>query len=685
MGRSVGDRAMNKPTLFLVLFIFSISIVSAINFVPGGNIEGYNVWGIQNMSNITSAEIYQNGNQVIDEGDVNTTTFNYSLYSNSTVYWDGETSQADLNVNHSSTSNSSSYWDNLNSPSDINAGDITDDGTYIASADEGTLNVNSSTYWALVSSWDSDWFINSASMLSVNTSTFNDTVNTLIALQNVVYNASVIFNETGIVDAGDIDSIKVCGDGDIYNVSEVSGVPGFDIRINFTSVSQFNKIYFNGYYDGVVGHEVLFQLYNHNTSTWDSFGEITDQAGFLYSTFDVGDDSPYIDSGIVQSRIYHETYGVVTHMYYLDCFFIEQLLGSSSISEHDALSGRDSISNHPWAMDTGATRSFSGDVNFGGNNILNISNISGSGYIDMSEMSSPATPSTDSLRLYVEDIKGFSFFKYLDDTGMKRQLLRDSMILVKNIRGTTIPANRVVYATGSSDNVPTVNLAKADDIATMPAIGVTVESIANGSYGRVMQVGLLENIDTTYDALVEGDILYVSDTSAGIVTRTAPLTPNLTQEIGTVLVVNDTEGAIQVIARGINGDDHGTIYNFTVQGDLTATNIIGNMDASNLSGLDALNDGITLQGENITGGTIAFARLPSLDDTHTHDYANITNPPTALSDFTDDIHDQSTNTTDDVQFNSVQIGGGVNHTITFNSTHLIIGGGSNQIILKVNP
>ncbi|MHA2068642.1 MAG: hypothetical protein ACXABY_30130, partial [Candidatus Thorarchaeota archaeon] len=133
------------------------------------------------------------------------------------------------------------------------------------------------------------------------------------------------------------------------------------------------------------------------------------------------------------------------------------------------------------------------------------------------------------------------------------------------MRGTTIAANRIVYATGSNSNIPTINLAKANSTATMPAIGITIESIANGSYGRVMQVGLLEDINT--NTLTEGDILYVSDITPGVPKITPPITPNLTQEIGTVLVKSATEGAIQIVARGITGDEHGTAQNIFFIGD----------------------------------------------------------------------------------------------------------------------
>jgi hypothetical protein len=173
------------------------------------------------------------------------------------------------------------------------------------------------------------------------------------------------------------------------------------------------------------------------------------------------------------------------------------------------------------------------------------------------------------VRLYNESIKGFSFLKYLDDGGMKREVLRDSMILVKNTRGSSIAANRIVYATSSEDNIPLVNLAKADSTTTMPAIGVTIESIADGAYGRVMQVGLLEDINT--NTFEEGDILFVSDTTAGVPTATAPITPSLTQEIGTVLVKSATAGAIQIISRALTGDEYGTVNNDFYIGDGLAT------------------------------------------------------------------------------------------------------------------
>jgi hypothetical protein len=229
----------------------------------------------------------------------------------------------------------------------------------------------------------------------------------------------------------------------------------------------------------------------------------------------------------------------------------------------------DTTGSNPGHTHTGASLSsidISADTNLAVTApiVLTDDTLSMTAYLDLLEIAAPATPATNNLRIYNEAIKGFSTLKYYDDGGMKREFMRDSIFVAKNIRGTTIAANRIVYATGSEDQVPTIDLAKADSTATLPAIGVTIEAIANGAYGRVLQVRLLENINTA--ALAEGDILYVSAATAGVPTTTPPVTPNLTQEIGTVLVSDAAAGAIQIVARGITGDEFGTAQNTFIIG-----------------------------------------------------------------------------------------------------------------------
>jgi hypothetical protein len=180
------------------------------------------------------------------------------------------------------------------------------------------------------------------------------------------------------------------------------------------------------------------------------------------------------------------------------------------------------------------------------------------GFLDWREITPPATPAANNLRLYVEDFHGFSFYSFIDDTGMVRKIVRDSVFVAKNETGTSIPAFRAVYSAGGAVDVPTIAKARSNNLATMPAIGVTLEAIADGAYGRVMQVGLVEGVDTSsFDV---GDVLYVSSATAGVLVKTAPLYPNIRQEIGVILIDDAAAGAVQVIARSMANEgilDHG--------------------------------------------------------------------------------------------------------------------------------
>jgi len=173
-------------------------------------------------------------------------------------------------------------------------------------------------------------------------------------------------------------------------------------------------------------------------------------------------------------------------------------------------------------------------------------------YIDLPEISEPGTPDSTELRLWVEDFHGYSLYSYKDDAGMVRRI-GDNVYIGVNNTVSTIPANTAVYAAGNDlDPLPAaVELApaKADSATTMPCIGVTIESIAAGAYGRYMVTGLIEDVNTS--AFSVGDTLWVSATSAGGFTATKPVYPNIPQEMGTILVDHASLGAAIIVARGV--------------------------------------------------------------------------------------------------------------------------------------
>lgn len=270
--------------------------------------------------------------------------------------------------------------------------------------------------------------------------------------------------------------------------------------------------------------------------------------------------------------------------------------------------------------------------NFTTNNFNGTGNFTTTGYgtfswIDkLAQDNPPETPPLYTLRLWVDydAVSGFSTYRYKDDTTMVRRIA-DNVFIGKNTGGTQINKGSVVYSCGSSGlgAYPLLCLAKADNISTMPSIGVAIENITNGGYGRVMAVGVLENVNT--NSFNSNAPLYVSDTVAGSLIMTKPLTPNLTQEIGTVLVKSATAGKIELIARSLTGAEFGTINNFTAVGNITAPYFIGSgafltsvnyteTDSkayngtlaynSSLSNYRTLNNNSFTNGMNITSGSL---------------------------------------------------------------------------------
>jgi hypothetical protein len=233
-----------------------------------------------------------------------------------------------------------------------------------------------------------------------------------------------------------------------------------------------------------------------------------------------------------------------------------------------------------------------------------------SAYIDIDEAAVPATPAANVMRIYAESFHGFPFLTFQDDGGVVRRFVRDSVFVGYNNRGTTIAAGRIVYATGAFGDVPTLDTAQANASATMPAIGVTIESIANNSYGRVMQVGLLENVNTA--AYTTGDVLYVSATTPGVPTVTAPLWPNLRQEIGTVLVADATVGAIQLVARTVQNDgviDHGGLLGLVDDDHTQYLLLAGRAGGQTAYGGTATSDDLTLWANNNTFAAANTGRI----------------------------------------------------------------------------
>ena len=160
----------------------------------------------------------------------------------------------------------------------------------------------------------------------------------------VTYYGSVITTNDGDYVSGDINSISAIDDADVYEVDEVTGVPGFDITVDFVAVDQIaNKIVTHVWYSGAAGHTVQLQLWNYTgTPQWDTITTITESTDYIWVEEDITNPSDYIDgSNEAQMRFYHLTSGNPVHDIKIDYAVLKYVPagGGGGVTDHGSLSG----------------------------------------------------------------------------------------------------------------------------------------------------------------------------------------------------------------------------------------------------------------------------------------------------------------------------------------------------------
>jgi hypothetical protein len=112
-------------------------------------------------------------------------------------------------------------------------------------------------------------------------------------------------------------------------------------------------------------------------------------------------------------------------------------------------------------------------------------------------------------------------------------------------------AYQVVKITAAQGQRLAVGLAQANnDANSTDTIGLVAENIANNQEGFVTSSGLITGVDTTGDLQLEdwndGDILYLSPTTPGAITKVKPVAPQHTVIVGFVVYAHKNNGKIYV-------------------------------------------------------------------------------------------------------------------------------------------
>jgi hypothetical protein len=150
------------------------------------------------------------------------------------------------------------------------------------------------------------------------------------------------------------------------------------------------------------------------------------------------------------------------------------------------------------------------------------------------------------------------------------QVGQEQVIRVVNKTATNVnllEANyQAVRVTGAQGQRLKVDLAQAtNDALSAETIGLVTETINNNQQGFITTSGLVRGINTTGslqgETWADGDILYLSPTTAGNITNIKPTAPNHLVIIGYVIHAHITQGSIFVkVDNGYELDELHNVY-----------------------------------------------------------------------------------------------------------------------------
>jgi len=202
----------------------------------------------------------------------------------------------------------------------------------------------------------------------------------------------------------------------------------------------------------------------------------------------------------------------------------------------------------------------------------------------LAEIAEQDTPAANKLVMWIEDFAGHTVLRFRTADGHIHTIGECMHKVGRNTSGTGIARGKIVYYNGTTTGRhPNFSLAKADALATMPVIGITLEAVNDDAYAELMIMGRITGLDTS--AWAPGTVLYASATVAGGLTDSFPPHPYLDQQIGIVEVQNAGAGVILIDIRVLQGRNDGTIRQSFSIGDGASGDVTLKFDG------DAGNDG----------------------------------------------------------------------------------------------
>lgn len=156
--------------------------------------------------------------------------------------------------------------------------------------------------------------------------------------------------------------------------------------------------------------------------------------------------------------------------------------------------------------------------------------------------------------------------------GVVQQIGFETYMQVKNDTGSQIDNGTVVGFVGVNGEINVAPYIANSSANELYFVGVATRDMPDQDIGPVTLYGKVRGLDTTgpgAETWNVGDILYASQTTAGLLTNVRPTAPNVVISVAAVLSVDATDGEIMVRPRVPVGLDYGS-FDATVDQTLAA-------------------------------------------------------------------------------------------------------------------
>jgi len=288
---------------FSISDYFTSSEVLAFNYY---NSTDFDINDYLNLTTLLGFNYYNSSNFSISDYYTKTDIDGFNYWNDTFATFNktyADTLYADISMSGDNSSWNKTYADTLYV--DIDGDTMT--GNLDSSANMTAVWLKGKYNWTVGDTWN---------VFDGTTLTFNES-----KLASTYYDATTSVLVAGTIDAGTLDNIRHNDgnyDGITINVSEASGSPGLDLRINFTGVDSFDRAVMRYKAPSISGDAPVRQLWNYDTFSWDILTTVTESTNFAIVTQSIFNNAQYIQDNIIQLRIYKAGNGNTQNHYYID-------------------------------------------------------------------------------------------------------------------------------------------------------------------------------------------------------------------------------------------------------------------------------------------------------------------------------------------------------------------------------